>query len=129
LRAVGLEIRPTDAPPEKVDDLGREKIEIMAEKEHGRWNMERLHAGWVFGPVKDQEKKVSPYLIAWRDLPHEVQDCDRYAVARIPEKLARYNFAVGPPGSSDPPEQPPAEGTGRKGAARHRAKKKGDAKQ
>jgi ppGpp synthetase/RelA/SpoT-type nucleotidyltranferase len=129
LRAVGLEIRRVGARPKRVYKLTPEQIEIMAEIEHGRWNMERLLEGWVFGPVKDQEKKISPYLIAWRDLPNDIQKFDRDVVARIPERLARFGFDVGPPGSSATPKRPPAKSSRRKGAPGRRAKKKGVTRQ
>jgi ppGpp synthetase/RelA/SpoT-type nucleotidyltranferase len=71
-----------------------DEIEAMAEMEHGRWNLERLQDGWRWGPKKDIDRKVSPYLVGWRELPDDVREWDRRAVRAIPEILARVGLEV-----------------------------------
>lgn len=39
------------------------------ENQHESWMKERLNAGWVLGPEKDVDKKVSPWLVPYADLP------------------------------------------------------------
>jgi hypothetical protein len=55
--------------------------------EHGRWTAERLLAGWAWGEKRDPVRRRSPYLVAWKDLSHEIKEIDRQAVRRIPEVL------------------------------------------
>jgi hypothetical protein len=69
------------------------RIEPMAEMEHGRWNVERLSAGWRLGD-RDPEKKRSPYLVGWRELADSVREWDRNAVARFPELIAMIGMRV-----------------------------------
>jgi hypothetical protein len=38
---------------------------------------ERVLAGWTYAPGSDVERKTSPYLAAWADLPSTVQQRPR----------------------------------------------------
>jgi ppGpp synthetase/RelA/SpoT-type nucleotidyltranferase len=71
----------------------KEEIELMAEMEHGRWNVERLLDGWKPGP-KDVVKKLSPSLASWSALTEDVKEWDRDAVRNIPEFLAKVGLEV-----------------------------------
>ena len=66
----------------------------MAEKEHGRWNAERLSAGWRYGKVKEVEKKISPHLISWKDLPQEIRQYDIDAVKNLPGILSAAGYEI-----------------------------------
>jgi hypothetical protein len=65
-------------------------LETLACMEHDRWMAERRSEGWVFGPEKDVEWKVSPYLVPYESLEPEVKHYDREAVV---ESL-RYYFTI-----------------------------------
>jgi ppGpp synthetase/RelA/SpoT-type nucleotidyltranferase len=71
-----------------------EEIEHMAEKEHARWNIERLLGGWKWGATKDVTKKISPYLVPYDELSEDVKEWDRVAVRKIPEFLSNSGFEV-----------------------------------
>jgi ppGpp synthetase/RelA/SpoT-type nucleotidyltranferase len=72
----------------------RDEIEVMAEMEHARWNVERLLDGWKWGMNKDVGKKTSPYLVGWADLPEDVKEWDRVTVCNIPEFLAKVGLEI-----------------------------------
>lgn len=40
-----------------------------ASAQHEQWMAQKRADGWVFGPVKDPEKKTHPLLIAYAQLP------------------------------------------------------------
>lgn len=71
-----------------------ERVDRMAEMEHGRWTVERLRSGWRYGPVKDDAKRISPYLVPWRELSEDVREFDREFVRRWPEFLAEAGLEV-----------------------------------
>jgi len=87
-----------NADPSTVPDgemlFPQEDIDVMAEMEHGRWVIERLRAGWQYGPERDAERKISPYLLPWRELPEYVKDWDRKAVTKWPAILAKAGLEV-----------------------------------
>lgn len=94
LRQIGCDIRPARGRAPATMTFTAEEIEMMAEMEHGRWNVERLLDGWRWGPKKDAEKKISPYLVSWQELPDGIRDWDRKTVAAIPDFLARLGLEV-----------------------------------
>jgi len=82
LRREGYEALPVAggasyAAPTFTDD----EVDHMAEREHGRFIVERVADGWRFqaGP-KDTAKKTSPYLVPWSELEPVVANYDRDAV-------------------------------------------------
>jgi ppGpp synthetase/RelA/SpoT-type nucleotidyltranferase len=79
LRQAGFGLRPAKAKPSS-PKFSDDEVELMAEAEHGRWNVERLRSGWRFGPRRDPVNKLSPYLVPWHALAEDIKDYDRRAV-------------------------------------------------
>lgn len=84
-RAVGAIVSP---------ELKATEVETLAEMEHGRWVVERLREGWRFDPKRDPAKKLSPYLIGWKDLTDNVRRYDRDAVRGWPGLLGEFGLEV-----------------------------------
>jgi ppGpp synthetase/RelA/SpoT-type nucleotidyltranferase len=70
------------------------KVELMAEMEHGRWNVERLRSGWKYGPVRDPDKMISPFLRPWSELPEKIREYDRTTIRNYPAVLAHVGMKV-----------------------------------
>lgn len=75
-------------------EFTQEDVEKMAEMEHGRWNVERLQSGWKYGPERDVNRRISPYLKPWKDLSEEVKGFDRKAVRDLPAVLSTGGLEV-----------------------------------
>jgi ppGpp synthetase/RelA/SpoT-type nucleotidyltranferase len=75
-------------------EFTREEVDLLAEIEHGRWNAERLLAGWTWGEKKDLAKKTSPYITSWAALPENIKELDRETVRKIPAFLAKLGLEV-----------------------------------
>jgi hypothetical protein len=70
-------------------------VERLARMEHERWSEERRRQGWSYVPgPKNIEKRTSPYLVPWEDLPPEIQEYDRRAVRGLPSFLAQAGFQI-----------------------------------
>ena len=93
LIANGFGIRPASCPPND-PKFTKKEIEQMAKMEHGRWVLERIASGWIYGENKDVEKKISPYLVGWNKLSDEVRKYDRDAVRLWPELLANVGLEI-----------------------------------
>ena len=100
LRAINKGIRKVETGPISLIEFTPEEIETMAQMEHGRWNAERLLAGWRLGK-KNVEKKLSPYLVAWSDLPENIKEYDRDPVRKIPQMLKNEGYEIVPEAESD----------------------------
>ena len=99
LRRLGLELRRVPNPAPETYEFSDDQIEALAEMEHGRWVVERLLDGWVYGDQRDDVKKTRPQLIPWADLPESEKDKDRDGVGHIPENLAKFGYEI-----FEPPE-------------------------
>jgi voltage-gated potassium channel Kch len=93
LHSVGCEIAPLRHWGAAQIAFTVEEVEKLAVAEHDRWVTERRQAGWVPGP-DDSERRTSPYLVAFTDLPDDVADLDRSAVRGIPTALASAGLQV-----------------------------------
>ena len=68
---------------------------MLAEKEHERFVNERVRDGWTYAPPpKDPDRKTSPWLVPWSELPEDMKDIDRDTVRNIPAFLSVAGFEV-----------------------------------
>jgi len=94
LAAIGCDIVPmTDWDAEPLV-FTADEVEKLAPDEHQRWFKERMAAGWRLAAARDEQRKESPYLVGYEDLPEDVKEIDRDAVRGIPTFLAEIGYAV-----------------------------------
>lgn len=94
LEMIGCDIVTADSPPREPFTFTEAEIELLAEREHGRWNAERLISGWRWAPTKSVPARLSPYIVTWECLPDDVKEWDRQAVRRIPQRLAEVGLEI-----------------------------------
>ena len=96
LEAAGFGVEKVETKPAvfKFEDKDLDKIEQMAEMEHGRWNIERLRDGWRFGKLRDDRQQIHDCIVAWGELPEAIKPYDRNSVRAFPEILAKAGFEV-----------------------------------
>jgi hypothetical protein len=94
LKETGYRLRKAKRANPRIALFSPEEIEYLAELEHGRWNAERLLAGWKYGPVKDVTNKISPFIIPWSSLPEDMREWDRDPVRKLPEILAKMGYEM-----------------------------------
>jgi hypothetical protein len=71
-----------------------EEVEELAKLEHDRWMADKQRAGWTYGPVRDNDKKITPLLVPWEELPDSERDKDRDPVRELPQMLAYAGFEI-----------------------------------
>lgn len=94
LAQIGCTVHPVRKGTANLLRLKAKEVETLAEMEHARWNVERLKDGWHWGPEKDVDAKLSPYLVSWQDLPEDVRKWDRQAVRAIPKLLTDVELEI-----------------------------------
>jgi len=85
LACVGFAVKPAGRGKTGKPSFTKSEVEIMAQMEHGRWNAERLVAGWKYGRPKDVARKINPNLVPWAEVPKDVREFDYLAVRGWPE--------------------------------------------
>jgi TrkA-N domain/RyR domain len=93
LHSIGCEIGPLRDWGATQFTFSDEELEQLAVVEHDRWMAERIAARWRPGP-KDVDKKLTPYLVPFDELPDDIAELDRSAVRGIPAALAAAGFQV-----------------------------------
>ena len=94
LRRIGCTVHPVSDRKIVLMGFTEGEVDLMAELEHERWNRERLAEGWQFGPERNVEKKISPHLVPWPELPDEIKEYDRETVRGIPQLLAEVHIEI-----------------------------------
>ncbi len=89
----GVQRRSLEAGPV----FSRVEVERLAVREHARWVRERGAAGWRHGAVRDDEQRVHPDLVSWRELAEDRREIDRRLVEAIPGMLARAGLELTEP--------------------------------
>lgn len=51
--------------------------EALAEHIHDTWALGRLKEGWTYGVNRDDDKKTTPCLVAYDELPESEKEYDR----------------------------------------------------
>lgn len=94
VNAVGYSIISRASWDEPLTVFSEEETEQMSITEHQRWWNNRADNGWTFGPKKDTEKKISPYLVPWDHLDEKIKDYDRKFVRSYPRILAMLDLTL-----------------------------------
>ena len=94
LRAIGYHTAPLRPNQPRIDGFDDAQTLLLAKMEHQRWWAERCLSGWQCGQVRDREKKISPYLAPWDQLPPDVQENDISQVKAIPRVLKLAGLGI-----------------------------------
>lgn len=93
LRSIGCEIAPLRDWDASEFAFSTGEVETLGIAEHDRWMAERLADGWSLGE-RDPERKKTPYLVPFADLPDDIAELDRIFVREIPTLLASVGLQV-----------------------------------
>jgi len=67
--------------------LTPEQVEMLSEKEHLRWLMERDRSGWTYGSPRDDARKRHPSMVPWECLPESEKEKDREVIRALPRLI------------------------------------------
>lgn len=68
--------------------------EQLAENVHDVWAMGRIAEGWTYGEVKDVEKKKTPQLIPYTELPEEEKQYDRNTALETLKMIIKMGYRI-----------------------------------
>lgn len=69
-------------------------IEKMAKNVHEVWAKNRMCEGWTYGPVRDDEKKETPCMVPYEDLPESEKEYDRGTSQETLKLILKLGFAI-----------------------------------
>ena len=91
-----------DPKPMNLDDVVLpaqllELTERIAEHVHDVWAQGRIREGWTLGPVKDEEKKETPLLVPYDELPESEKEYDRNTALGTLKLIVGMGYKISSP--------------------------------
>ena len=68
--------------------------ELIAKNVHEVWATSRINEGWVYGENRDNEKKTTPCLVPYEELPEIEKDYDRNTAFETLKLISKLGFEI-----------------------------------
>ena len=68
--------------------------EKIAKNVHENWAQSRIAEGWVLGPVRDDEKKTTPCLVPYDQLPEIEKEYDRKTAMQTLKLILALGYKI-----------------------------------
>lgn len=68
--------------------------EKIAENVHDVWAVGRIAEGWTYGTTKDTEKKTTPLLVPYNELPESEKDYDRNTALETVKLIMKMGYRI-----------------------------------
>ncbi|MEY8386026.1 RyR domain-containing protein [Oscillospiraceae bacterium 38-13] len=68
--------------------------EELAKNVHENWAQARLEEGWTYGPSRDGEKKITPCLVPYEELPEEEREYDRRTAMETVRQILKLGYTI-----------------------------------
>ena len=76
--------------PEEINEI----VELLAEHVHEIWMQGRIKQGWTYGPKRDDNKKQTPCLVPYKELPEEEKEYDRNTALETIKFLLEKGYSI-----------------------------------
>lgn len=76
--------------PKELCDL----TEKIAENVHDVWAQGRIAEGWTYGEKKNAEKKITPLLVHYNDLPENEKEYDRRTALETIKMIIQMGYSI-----------------------------------
>lgn len=71
-----------------------ELTEKLAENVHENWSEGRIAQGWTYGRVRDDEKRTTPCLVPYSELPEEEKEYDRRTALQTLKTIIALGYTI-----------------------------------
>lgn len=68
--------------------------EQIAEQVHETWSVGRIAEGWVYGEKRDDEKKTTPCLVPYNELPEAEKEYDRVTALQTLKLIVAMGYKI-----------------------------------
>ena len=68
--------------------------EQIAENVHDVWAVGRMAEGWVYGAKKDPEKRTTPLLVPYAELPESEKAYDRNTALETLKLIVKLGYTI-----------------------------------
>ena len=71
-----------------------ELTEKIAENVHEVWSQNRINDGWKYGEIRNDEKKETPCLIPYSELPESEKEYDRKTAFETIKLIMKLGYEI-----------------------------------
>ena len=68
--------------------------EKIAENVHENWSAGRIAEGWTYGETRDDQKKTTPCLISYSELPEAEKEYDRTTALQTLKTIIALGYTI-----------------------------------
>lgn len=68
--------------------------EQIASNVHDVWAVGRMKEGWVYGAEKDPQKKTTPLLVPYEELPESEKEYDRNTAFETLKLIEKLGYSI-----------------------------------
>lgn len=86
--------KPVDTSDIELDDDLLNLRELIASNVHDVWALGRIKEGWTLGEVKDLNKKTTPLLIPYDELPESEKEYDRNTAYETLKLIIKLGYKI-----------------------------------
>ena len=76
--------------PKEIEKL----VESLAEQVHENWSLSRINDGWTYGSQRNDEKKTTPCLVPYNELPDSEKEYDRITAIQTLKFILKQGFKI-----------------------------------
>lgn len=76
--------------PKEIEEL----VESLAEQVHENWSLARINDGWTYGTQRNDEKKTTPCLVPYNELPDSEKEYDRITAIQTLKFILKQGFKI-----------------------------------
>lgn len=87
---------PVDLTGVELPESLRVLTEQIAENVHEVWAKSRMEQGWIYGGVRNDEKKTHPCLVPYSELPETEKDYDRHTAMDTLRLVIKLGYRISP---------------------------------
>ncbi len=86
--------KPIDTSDVRLSDELLALTEKIAENVHDVWASGRIAEGWTYGKKRDNEKKTTPLLIPYSELPESEKEYDRNTALETLKLIIKLGYKI-----------------------------------
>ena len=86
--------KPIDTSNVVLDADLLELKELIASNVHDVWAIGRISEGWVYGDKKDPNKKTTPLLVPYDELPDSEKEYDRNTALETLKLIIKLGYKI-----------------------------------
>ena len=85
---------PIDVSDVVLDEELMKLTEKLADQVHEIWAEGRVKEGWIYGPKRDADKKETPCLVPYAELPESEKEYDRNTALATLKLIVKLGYEI-----------------------------------